>query len=209
MRSRLLWYITPFIGAVSFLTLYLVATFYYPGGSHDYPHAVGYSWVHNHWRNLLSETALNGEPNPARPLALTAMMMLALSLGTFWYNFPREAGFPMPYRTIFQVSGIGAMLISLFLVRDAMDPIMNVARLFGFTAILGATIGAWKLGWRYLSWMGVINLCIVLINFSISFVHQLQPIAPLFQKFSLLYHLCWLCFLNMGLYKKFDFLFWH
>eukprot|EP01041_Mallomonas_annulata_P035984 gene35984-59008_t len=52
--------------------------------------AKGFSWVHNFWCNLLNETAINGEKNSARPIALVAMLVLSASLSLFWIIFPKD-----------------------------------------------------------------------------------------------------------------------
>ncbi|PIQ21332.1 MAG: hypothetical protein COW65_09725 [Cytophagales bacterium CG18_big_fil_WC_8_21_14_2_50_42_9] len=86
-----LWKLAPLFGSTLFLLLYFVATLYYPGGSQFDKNTKGFSWAHNYWCNLLNENAINGQPNPARPIALTAMMVLCLTLTVFWYLFPIQA----------------------------------------------------------------------------------------------------------------------
>src|SRR3954449_6164304 len=67
-----LWTLLPLFGIILFLLLYFIATLYYPGGAQFDKTTKGFSWTQNYWCNLLNENAINGLPNPARPIAITA-----------------------------------------------------------------------------------------------------------------------------------------
>ncbi|MFN7116301.1 MAG: hypothetical protein ACK4TA_05840, partial [Saprospiraceae bacterium] len=60
---RLWLRLTPLVGIVLFLVLYIVAAFYYPGGSNADHSAKGFSIVHNYWCDLLAIGAKNGQIN--------------------------------------------------------------------------------------------------------------------------------------------------
>jgi hypothetical protein len=50
----------PPVGILIFILLYIVAAFFYPGGSEFDTHSDGFSWKHNYWCNLLNELAIKG-----------------------------------------------------------------------------------------------------------------------------------------------------
>jgi hypothetical protein len=187
MQSRYLWHLTPVIGVIGFVILHVLATFYYPGGSSFHPHAEGYSWLHNYWSNLLSETAV---------------IFLTFSLGLFWLAFSDEVREIGPLRWVIQISGILSMLITIILVRGPHNMLVNVASAFGLIATIGTTLGARKLDWTPLYWMGIVNICLIIVNNAFYYVPTLQVALPLLQKFTFLSYLTWICLLNLALYKK-------
>ncbi len=106
--------LTPTIGIVIFLILYVVATIYYPGGSQADMYANGFSWTNNYWCNLLNENAINGQLNTARPIALLAMSVLSCSLALFWIIFPSFANFNIRSRIVMRAAGIMSVVIGMF-----------------------------------------------------------------------------------------------
>src|SRR5206468_12745987 len=96
--------------------------------------------------------------------ALTAMVILCLSLVLFWYLFPVQVGFKRRERLIVQASGFTAMLFGCFLFTSLHDIIINVATLFGLVALTGTFIGLRKLQWTKLFWMGMFNIILIGLN---------------------------------------------
>jgi hypothetical protein len=72
-----IWVLSPLFGTLIYLLLYIVATFFYPGGSQVDKNSFGFSWAQNYWCNLLNENAINGQHNSARPIAIAAMFFFA------------------------------------------------------------------------------------------------------------------------------------
>lgn len=68
--------LAPILGVIIFVILYIIATLLYPGGSQIEKNAIGFSWVNNYWCNLLNESATNGQPNSAKPVAMAGMFIL-------------------------------------------------------------------------------------------------------------------------------------
>ena len=50
----------PFVGICLFILLYLLATFYYPGGSNVDNRISYFSWQHNYWCDLMAIKSKNG-----------------------------------------------------------------------------------------------------------------------------------------------------
>ena len=114
-RQFHLWHLIPLLGSMLFSMLYVIAALYYPGGTYLNKSSKGFSWAQNYWCNLLSENAINGQHNSARPIAFTAMVVLCLTLVVFYYKFPLLAGFKPKERYLIQGSGFIAMVISVFI----------------------------------------------------------------------------------------------
>ncbi|MDB5246855.1 MAG: hypothetical protein JWQ40_1249 [Segetibacter sp.] len=54
--------------------------------------SIGFSWTQCYWCNLLNENVINGQGNPARPIALAAMLVLCITLAHLWFIFPQQVG---------------------------------------------------------------------------------------------------------------------
>ncbi len=76
-------------GVFIFIVLYFIAAFLYPGGSTADKASGSFSLLNNYWFDLLSYKAKGGENNISRPIAITAMVVLCLSLSVFWYHLPQ------------------------------------------------------------------------------------------------------------------------
>jgi hypothetical protein len=186
---------------VLFIVLYIVATLFYPGGSEYDRQAKGFSWLHNYWCNLLNEYGVNGEPNVARPIAITALITLAFSLTAFWYIFPRFAPFTKTARLIIQLSGFLSMAIGAFLSTPLHDLIINLSTLMGLVAMTGTFIGLYKLRLKVLFWMGLFILVLIGLNNLFYYGGALLYYLPVVQKLTFLYVLGWICLICFRLYR--------
>ncbi len=201
-KSHNLRILTPLFGTLVFVCLYVIATFYYPGGSQADKNAKGFSWTQNYWCNLLNENAINGQQNPARPIAITAMFVLCLTFAIFCFIFPRYTGLPKKSLIAIQISGIHSMATGMFLFTNLHDIIINVASLFGFVAIAGIFAGLRKLKWRKLFWLGIFNLALVALNNILYYGNGLRVYLPVVQKITFLFFLLWMCLTDIQLFSK-------
>ena len=192
----------PFFGIVIFFLLYLVATFYYPGGNQIDKYATGFSWYQNYWCNLLNEKAINGKPNTAKPFAMVALMVLSLSLIIFWYLFPLQVGFKKQGRQVIQFSGVLSMLVACFIFTPLHDSIINIAGTFGMIALVGTFIGLRKLRWYKLFWIGMYCLLLIVLNNIFYYNKGLIFYLPIIQKITFLIILVWFCLITLRLHKR-------
>lgn len=202
-RQKKIWFLIPFFGTIIFLVLYLVATYYYPGGSQTDQYAVGFSWANNYWCNLLNDTAINGSPNPAKPIAITGMIVLSLALGYFWILFPRLINIGNLAGLTTQVSGILSMFIACFLfTKIDHDIVTNLASVFGIIATVGVFIGLYKIKWDGLFVFGLINILLVVLNNYLYYQEGLIIYLPIIQKISFVSFLIWICCIDINLYRS-------
>ena len=199
--TRPFWLLLPVAGSLLFVVLYALAAQRYPGGSQFDPTTLGFSWTQNYWCNLLNEKALNGQMNPARPIALAAMGVLGASLALFWALFPRHAGFSKTGRLAVQLSGAVSMGLGLFIFTDFHDVLINVASLCGLVALIGTFIGLWKLGYKRLLWLGLFNGLLVALNNAL-YYSDLRQYLPIVQKITFLTFLLWICLIAIQLFKR-------
>lgn len=192
----------PVSGIVVFVCLYIVATFFYPGGSQLDKAAPGFSWMQNYWCNLLNENAINGQPNAARPVALTAMGVLCFSLAYFWYRFPQAVRLSKTNRLVMQLSGVLAMATGLAIFTNYHDSLINIATLFGLVAVTGALAALRNLNWMGLFWTGLFAIALVGLNNILYYGPRLRYYLPLVQKATFLYFLVWMCGINIRMFTR-------
>lgn len=190
------------LGVLAFVCLYIIATLYYPGGSQVDVNEKGFSWLNNYWCNLLNDNAINGQHNPAKPIAMAAMLVLCFTLANFWYNFPRRMQFKKSSRLAVQISGVVAMVVAMFLFTNLHDWVINIASLFALIAIIGTFVGLYKQKWLGLFRLGIFNLLLVALNNILYYGNGLRLYLPLVQKITFLFFLIWICLIDIKLYSK-------
>lgn len=195
--------LTPVFGTVLFVVLYAVATLFYPGGSQVDKNAIGFSWVNNYWCNLLNENAINGQHNPAKPIAMTGMFVLCLTLAFFWFHFPIRINIERFPKLAIQISGILAMTIAFFLFANIdHDLVTNLAAIFGIIASVGTLIGLYKTKWYGLFAFGLLNTALVVLNNYLYHSKGLIIYLPIIQKISFAAFLTWICGITIYLYRS-------
>ena len=193
--------LTPILGTIIFIVLYFIATLYYPGGSQVDKNSIGFSWINNYWCNLLNQNAMNGQHNPAKPIAMTAMFTLCLSLSIFWVIFPIQIKTGKIAKRIIQISGILSMLVAFFLFTNIdHDLITDVASSLGLIATIGTFIGLYKTKWFGLFVFGLLNILLVGLNNYVYFTKGLIVYLPLIQKISFATFLIWICCVDINVY---------
>ena len=180
------------MGIPLFALLYLIAAFYYPGGSQFDTDSKGFSWINNYWCNLLNEQALNGEPNIAKPVAIAAMTVLCMTLAFFWYKFPASIEAKSWIKQVVRYCGLLAMLTVSFLGVFDHDGITKVASLFGVLSVTGMIYMLLRQNWRMLFWMGVANVLLVGVNNLFYYTDGLLRYLPIVQKLAFVFVLLWI-----------------
>ncbi|MFN8356337.1 MAG: hypothetical protein U0Y10_17910 [Spirosomataceae bacterium] len=202
MDIKRIWALTPIFGTVIFVILYFIATLYYPGGSQFDKNSIGFSWTNNYWCNLLNDTAINGQKNAGQPIALTAMLILCLTLSSFWLQFPNHTNLDKKYKLTIQVCGTLAMTIGFFLfTKFDHDLITNLASLFGLIATIGTFIGLYKNSWKTLFYFGLMNILLVITNNFLYYNKDLISYLPIVQKITFATFLIWVCFINLKIFS--------
>lgn len=185
-----------------FVLLYLIATFLYPGGSQVDKNSVGFSWINNYWCNLLAENGINGQPNTARPVAISAMLVLCLSLSLFWWLLPGYMGTKKWAAIVIKVCGVGAMTTAVFLFAGVYhDQIINLAASFGVVASIITMSLIYRKGWRRLFAFGLFNIALVMANNYLYYTEGMIVYLPVVQKISFASFLAWICAISIRSYS--------
>jgi hypothetical protein len=196
------WQLVPCLGAAIFCGLYVLAAFYYPGGSQNNRHSIGFSLLDNYWCNLLNNDALNGEPNVGRPYAIAAMVVLSCSLLFFWWQFSSLITWSRLLKYLVQVSGTISALTMLLLPFSNHDVVVNLAAFFGGVALVCVLIVLRKWHWQQLFRVGTFNLLLIGINNIVYYTENLLYMLPVVQKFTFLFFICWIAAISLQIYRK-------
>lgn len=184
------------------MVLYIIAAYQYPGGSQFDKNAVGFSWKNNYWCNLLNDTAINGQKNTAQAVALTAMIVLCITLSFFWWLFPRYTALSKRYKLVIQFSGMLAMATGLLLFSSFNhDWVTNIASLFGLIAMSGTFAGLYKSNWTMLLYFGLLNIVLVVANNILYYNKELISWLPLVQKITFFTFLAWICCIDIKIFN--------
>lgn len=186
----------PMIGIFAYVLLYIVATILYPGGSSVYPNSIGFDWSNNYWCHLISDNAINGQINIAQPYALVGMIILGMSLGFFFYQFPLYFKVKPPWETIIPISGIAGSFFSMLILSNYHDLMAVIASLFGMISIIGIFFGLRKYKLIYFIWSGIFCIFLILLNGYIYFTENYIIWLPIIQKVTFAVVLLWIVCLN-------------
>lgn len=198
-RKRKLQLILPIAGILVFVLLYILASLHYPGGSQADPQSIGFSWINNYFCNLLNQTAINGQANQGQPFALASLVVLALSLGLFWWSFPNFLPLSQSQTKMIKIPGVISMIIACFLfTKINHDLITNTASLFGLIAILTSMWGLYQNKLKSIFVFGLFNLVLVLLNNWLYYDPSLIKYLPLVQKISFASVLIWIICININ-----------
>jgi hypothetical protein len=202
-KQKNIWVLAPVFGILLFVVLYIIASFFYPGGSQADKNSMGFSWTNNYWCNLLNENAINGQHNPAKPIAMIGMFVLCFTLAFFWLLFPEQINSGRFVNRTIQVSGTLAMTTAFFLFTDIdHDSITNIASVFGLIATIGIFIGLYKTRWYGLLAFGLLNILLVALNNYIYHNKELIIYLPVIQKISFATFLTWVCSIDISLFRR-------
>ncbi len=193
--------LTPVLGIIVFVVLYVVATILYPGGSYVDGMTTGFDWLNNYWCDLIGSMAKNGAPNTARPIALTAMLCLCASLSFFWYDIPLLFK-DFKFNQVIRYAGIASMAVTLFLFTDYHDTVIHVAGILGLMALTGVLIGLHQYHLTTLFGYGVFCFVLMLFNYFIYETHVLLSFLPIIPKITFFLFLLWICLITIYFYQN-------
>lgn len=127
------------LGIIIAISLLLVATFNYPGGSQFDINSIGYDWKNNYISNLFSEKAVNGADNASRFWAVGGMFFLSVSLALFFIEFSKK----IPAKgsaKIIKYFGIIGMLFTFLIATPLHDMMVTIASTMFLVSIFYITV---------------------------------------------------------------------
>lgn len=131
----------PVIGIAVGSLLFVVATLFYPGGTRTSINSVGYDWAQNYVSTLFEPVALNGAVNPARHIAIPAMLSGCVSVATIFGHLAIKCN-ARSMQKLIALGGTGSMVFAFLAVTTPLhDQLLGI----GLLMFMGAAIATLKL----------------------------------------------------------------
>jgi hypothetical protein len=192
----------PTIGILIFIGLYFYATRFYPGGSQSNLNSIGFEWQNNHWCNLMAQKSMNGLDNPARPIAIFALVILCSSMTLFFFQFADYFERNKNWRMTIKIAGAIAMLSAIFIFTTFHDFLTTVLSLCGIVVIIGMIRALHNNKLTAFKVIGILAIAIIGINNLFYYNEDLTKYSPLIQKAGFILILAWTIGLNLRMNSK-------
>lgn len=176
----------------AFICLYIVAAYAYPGGTRLDPARVGFSFVDNYWCDLLDAKTYGGRENPARPIAIAALMILCAGLSCLWWWLPASFGAAARRRVVVRSAGTVSAVVTPFIATSAHDEAINVAGLFALVAFVSTMSVVWKGSAPLVRRSAAAALVFAISSYAIWQSGIALRALPLVQKAAFASFLCWI-----------------
>jgi hypothetical protein len=191
----------PIASVAAFVALYAVAAALYPGGTRADHTTEGFSFARNYWCDLFDTTAIDGRPNPARAVALTATLILAFGLGVLWWSAP-ALFVESPRRAhLVRLSGIVSAAVTPLIGTRHHDLAIHLAAISGLTGYVATStaLARKRTTPRPLNALSWGTLVIVLANYFVWQTGVGRPALALIQKGAFVTFLAWMVFVALRL----------
>ncbi|NNL15069.1 MAG: hypothetical protein HKO81_00325 [Flavobacteriaceae bacterium] len=186
----------PTIGILIFIGLYIYSASLYPGGSQADINSVGFDWMNNYWCNLMSEKSMNGQENPASPVALFAMVILCSSMTVFFFQFANYFAKSRNWKMTIKIAGTLSMLSAVFIFTRFHDVMTTILSICGVIGIIGIIRALHKNKMTFFKVSGIISMSLVgLINL-FYYNENLIKYLPVVQMVAFILILAWTVGLN-------------
>jgi hypothetical protein len=181
----------PLVGALLAACLFVAAAARYPGGTTTSADSIGYDWTRNFISSLFASTALNGSPNPARYVAMAAMLVLCVSIGAVFRSISRTVG-SKPERRAIEITGIPSMVYAFLVVTPMHDLMVSIALALFVVAML-AILRVLSIERARRLWLaGVSSLVLLIVTAVVYYGGVLYALLPMLQKASFVACASWL-----------------
>lgn len=172
------------------LALLYAATLFYPGGNQQNALAPGWSWQHNYISNLFAQKGINGRPNAARPLAITAMAALSYGMALFYVQFSfKIPGTSAP--NIIRYAGLGGTLCTFLVITSLHNAMITAAVTLNLVAIFYITVFTFKTSLSLLKLLCVLCMLSAYLTVYVYSTRANLLILPTLQKLTLLTTIGW------------------
>ncbi|WP_252736470.1 hypothetical protein [Maribacter dokdonensis] len=201
-KHKIVLQFLPTIGIIIFVGLYVYSAKLYPGGSQANLNSVGFDWINNYWCNLMNEKGMNGKQNPAKPFAISAMVILCFSLTIFFIQFARKFARNRFWKIIIQIFGVLTMAFAVLIFTEYHDIMTTLSSIFGVFVVIGIIWEVYKSELNVFKTSGIACIFLLVGNNYIYYSGQLIEYLPLIQKITFLFVLIWIIGLNYKLTGK-------
>jgi len=185
------------LGIIVALSLLIIATLFYPGGSTYDIGAAGFDWAHNYISNLFSPRAVNSVKNASQPWAIAGMFVLSLSIVVFFIRFANKIPDRRP-STIIKYAGIAAMIAGFLVVSPLHDEMIVVSSTLALISLFYITVYILRSKLHCLKVLSVLSLLTTYACSYVYFTSSYLEILAVLQKITLLLNLVWVLAIEYG-----------
>jgi hypothetical protein len=177
-------------GIIISISLLIVATLHYPGGSQHDKNSVGYDWKNNYLSNLFEASAVNGSLNTSRPWAIAGMLFLCVSLAFFFIEFSKKIS-SKGAAGVIRYCGVGAMLFAFLAVTPYHDSVITAASALALLSMFYITVFLFK---SRLHFFKILSIVLLLVSYGCNYVYFTRSYVeflPVLQKIALVITILW------------------
>jgi hypothetical protein len=177
------------------LSLLVIATLHYPGGSQRDKNSIGYDWKHNYISNLFSDKAVNGSDNASRPWAVSGTFFYCASCALFFIDFSRK----IPAKAaaaIIRYCGVGSNAFAFLAVTPYHDTMVTIASTLALVTMFYITVFVFK---SRLHLLKIVSTVCLLAFYSCNYIYYTRnylEFLPVLQKLSLIITITWILLLQ-------------
>lgn len=176
--------------------LYIYSAILYPGGSQANLNSVGFDWMNNYWCNLMNDKGMNGQFNPAKPFAITAMIILCASLAIFFVQFARKFARNRFWKFIIRIFGLLTMTCAVLIFTNFHDLMSTLSSVLGVFVVVGIVWEVYKSNLNLFKVGGIMCVVLLAANNYIYYSGQWIEHLPFIQKITFAFVLTWIIGLN-------------
>src|SRR6476469_9159720 len=169
------------LGIIISISLLLIATFYYPGGSQFDKASIGYDWKNNYISNLFSVKAINGSDNASRFWAIGGMMFLSASFAIFFIEFSKKIPAKGAAKVI-KYFGTGAMLFTFLIATPLHDKMITIASTMTLISVFYITVFVFKSRLQLFKFLCVVCLLVFYCSLYLYYSGTYLKFLPVMQK---------------------------
>lgn len=126
----------PIFGLGLYIIVFTIAASAYPGGSINYPYAIGYSFYHNFLCDTMNPVTESGIINDARPIAVISHLILSFTMISFFYILPKIFSLKNRNTLLIANFGIASMTVFIFMFTKFHDVIVTLTGILGTIALI-------------------------------------------------------------------------
>jgi len=169
------------LGIIISISLLVIATLYYPGGSQFDKTSIGYDWKNNYISNLFSEKAVNGSDNTSRFWAIGGMIFLSASFAIFFIEFSKK----IPAKSsakIIKYFGAIAMLFTFLIATPLHDTMITIASTMTLVSIFYITVFVFKSRLYLFKFLCIVCLLVFYCSLYLYYSGNYLKFLPIMQK---------------------------
>ncbi len=150
----------------------------------------------------MNEQGMNGIQNPARPFAISAMLILCSSLTLFFIQFSKQLEENRNWKWIIQTLGTISMISAVLIFTKYHDIMTTISSIFGVFVVIGIIRTIYNSYLTVFKISGVACVLLLGINNLIYYSENYIEHLPLIQKITFVLVLVWIVGLNFKMMNK-------